>query len=59
MDDDEKMRRAKALDLARRQANADAARLMREGVPSQRGSVADALDPQNPNVVVSNDNSAR
>lgn len=56
MDHDEKMRRARALALARNQEVAEIARMRREGVPAQRGTVETDLHPNNPNRPKTNDN---
>ena len=56
MDDVEKMQRARVLDLARRQAEAERARHRREGVAPNPPNVADRCDPRNPQRPEANDN---
>ena len=56
IDTDEKMHQARALDLARRQAEADAARARTVGVPPNPPTLSDRFDERNPNRPSCNDN---
>ena len=44
----EKFRRAKVLDLERRQADADRAKMLREGMPVKPGTPESDADPRRP-----------
>lgn len=58
IDDIEKMRRIRALDLARRQEMADRAKRCMEGVPAQKAPSGSEFEPSNPNTsqtVIAND----
>lgn len=51
IDDLEKHRRMRALELARRQEDADRARMRREGVPAQTVELTDEERAQHPNIL--------
>lgn len=51
----EKIRRARAIDEARRQEIASHAKALREGLPATEGCLMDKYDRRNPNKVADND----
>lgn len=55
IEDTEKRRRAMVLHEARRQADADRAKMIRDGVSPNPATADDYFNPANPNRVVAND----